>query len=102
MVAYVVRRLFYALITFIGITLATFVLIHSVPGDPISFFAGSRGMHASGEVLESIRHEFFLDRPLPEQYARWVRGAITFDFGRSFVDRLPVTQRVLQKLPNTL
>ena len=47
MVAYVVRRLVYALITFFGITVATFALIHSVPGDPVSFFAGSAGIHAS-------------------------------------------------------
>jgi peptide/nickel transport system permease protein len=102
MLAYVIRRLVYALITFFGITVATFVLIHSVPGDPISFFAGSAGMHASPEVLDSIRREFLLDRPVHEQYGRWLRGAVSFDFGRSMVDRLPVTDRVLRKLPNTL
>jgi peptide/nickel transport system permease protein len=102
MLAYTSRRLLYALITFFGITVATFALIHSVPGDPISFFAGSAGLHASPAVLEKIRQEHRLDRPLPEQYAHWLAGAVKLDFGSSIIDRRPVRSRIFAKLPNTL
>ncbi len=98
---WLIRRLVYALLTFLGITLATFVLIHSVPGDPVSFYAGVSGNRASPRVLEAIRHEHHLDRPLPEQYLHWLRGIVTLDFGRSIRDRRPVIDRVLEKLPNT-
>jgi peptide/nickel transport system permease protein len=102
MTTYIVRRLLYAVLTFFGITVATFVLIHSVPGDPISFFIGRAGQHTiPAAVLDSIRKEFHLDEPLPVQYLHWVRAAVTLDFGDSIVDRRPVRDRVLEKLPNT-
>jgi len=40
MLAYIGRRLLYALLTFIGITIATFALIHVAPGDPIQYYVG--------------------------------------------------------------
>ncbi|HYO75935.1 MAG TPA: ABC transporter permease [Thermoanaerobaculia bacterium] len=102
MTVYIVRRLAYAVLTFFGITVATFVLIHSVPGDPISFFIGRAGMKTiPPETLDVIRKEFHLDEPLPVQYLYWVRGAIVFDFGTSIDDRRPVRERILEKLPNT-
>ena len=103
MIAYVIRRLFYALITFIGITIATFALIHSVPGDPVSFFIGKVPTARVPEaVLQAIRHEHYLDRPLLEQYGRWLQSAVTLDFGRSITDRTPVNDLIARKLPNTL
>jgi len=44
MASYVARRLLYALLTFFGITIAVFALVHSVPGDPISFYIGTHGV----------------------------------------------------------
>jgi peptide/nickel transport system permease protein len=102
MTSYIIRRLLYAILTFLGITIATFTLIHSVPGDPVSFFVGRANLHMlSPAVAASIRREFHLDRPLPEQYLYWLRGAVTFDFGRSTIDRRPVRERILEKLPAT-
>ena len=102
MTTYLVRRLLYALLTFLGITIATFALIHSVPGDPITFYAGRggmRGIHPA--TAAALRREFHLDRPLPVQYVYWVRSAVTFDFGHSVIDRRPVRTVIAEKLPNT-
>lgn len=52
--------------------------------------------------MASLRAEFHLDRPLPEQYLHWLRGVVTFDFGHSVIDRRPVRAVVLDKLPATL
>jgi peptide/nickel transport system permease protein len=102
MTSYIVRRLLYAVLTFFGITIATFALIHAVPGDPISFFIGRANLHVlPPETVASIRKEFHLDRPLPEQYLYWLGGAVKFDFGRSVIDRRPVRERILEKLPAT-
>jgi peptide/nickel transport system permease protein len=103
MTAYLVRRFLYALLTFLGITVATFALIHSVPGDPVSFYAGRGGIKSlPPHVIESIRREFHLDRPLPEQYLHWLRGVVTFEFGHSVIDRRPVRTVVFEKLPATV
>ena len=100
--AYLVRRFLYAILTFFGITVATFTLIHSVPGDPISFYVGNANSRTIPKAtLDAIRREYHLDEPLPKQYLYWLRGAVTFDFGRSVLDRRPVTERILEKLPNT-
>lgn len=102
MTTYLVRRLLYGALTFLGITVATFALIHSVPGDPTSFYVGRAGTHSvPPELLAAVRHEFHLDRPLHEQYFFWLRGALTFDFGRSIVERRTVREVVLEKIPNT-
>ena len=102
MYGYVVRRLVYALLTLIGVTIAAFALIHSVPGDPVTFYAGVAGPHVSQQVLEEIRHRHHLDEPLTVQFAYWFRDVIRLDFGRSIVDRRPVTERIFEKLPRTL
>lgn len=99
---YIVRRLLYALLTFIGITIATFVLIHSVPGDPVTFYAGISGINVSQEALDAIRQEYRLDQPLWRQYLHWFRGVLSLDFGRSIIGRRPVAEHILDKLPNTL
>jgi len=102
MTSYVVRRFCYAILTFLGITVATFALIHSVPGDPISFYAGRGGIKSlSPEMVAALRAEFHLDRPLPVQYLHWLHGIVTFDFGHSVIDRRPVRTVVLEKLPAT-
>jgi peptide/nickel transport system permease protein len=103
MISFSIRRLAYALLTFFGITIATFTLIHAVPGDPISFFIGRAGLRTiPADTLAIIRAEFHLDEPLPQQYLHWLRGAVTLDFGKSIVDRRPVSERILEKLPATL
>ena len=103
MTSYVIRRLFYALLTFFGITVATFTLIHSVPGDPIAFFIGRAGIgNIPPEVLGQIRHEYHLDQPLPKQYLYWLGNAARLDFGRSIAARRPVRELIFEKLPNTV
>ena len=100
---YLIRRLGYAILTFFGITAVTFALIHSVPGDPITFYIARAGVHTiPPDVLDGIRREYHLDEPLPIQYLHWVRGVVTLDFGRSIVERRPVREQVFEKLPNTV
>lgn len=101
MFSYVARRLIYALITFFGITLATFTLVHAVPGDPITFYVSQHGFRVSRAALEAIRREYHLDQPLVAQYGWWLRDILTLDLGRSILDHRPVSDRILEKLPNT-
>jgi len=100
MTVFIARRLLYAVLTFFGITVATFALIHAVPGDPTTFYL-MEARSVSPELIKAVRHEQHLDEPIPVQYVYWLRNALTLDFGRSAVDRVPVRDRILQKLPNT-
>src|SRR5436305_5131832 len=102
MLTYVVRRLLYGVLTFFGITVAIFVLVHSVPGDPISFYVGSHGASSlSHAVLDEIRHAHHLDEPLLRQYGLWLRGMPTLGFGTLFIDHRPVPERIAERLLHT-
>lgn len=102
MSAYLARRVAYAVLTFFGITIVTFTLIHSVPGDPVTFYIGKSGTHGVGaSIIQAIRHEYHLDEPLVAQYGWWLRGIFTLDFGPSVIDHRPAMDRILEKLPNT-
>lgn len=103
MTAYIARRALYAVLTFGGITVATFALIHAVPGDPVSFYVGRAGIGSVSQAsLDAVRREYHLDEPLPVQYLHWLRSAAVLDFGRSIVHRRAVREIVVEKLPNTL
>jgi peptide/nickel transport system permease protein len=62
------------------VSIATFVLIHLVPGDPARL---NLRLSATPEQVEKRRVELGLDQPLPTQYWNFVSGAATLDFGRS-------------------
>ncbi len=63
MTTFIVRRLCYAILTFFGITVATFALVHIVPGDPIVFFIGTRRDRIAipPAMVAHMRAEFHLD-----------------------------------------
>ncbi len=94
---YVARRLLWMVPTFLGITLVTFALLRAAPGEP-----SIDGETALGrEALEDWRKERALDRPLLEQYARWLGQVVTLDFGRSTRDLVPVRRKLADALPTT-
>jgi peptide/nickel transport system permease protein len=99
--SYLIRRLAYAVLTFFGITVAVFALIHVVPGDPIALFIGVRGVQVPAAIVEHVRHEHHLDEPLLAQYGWWLRGIVTLDLGRSIFSGQPVVARIAEKMPNT-
>src|SRR5256712_6914753 len=84
---YVLRRVLYALPTLLGVTLAVFLLVRLIPGDPGRIIAGLLG--SDGDV-QRLRIELGLARPLPEQYVRFLASVLSGDFGLSAVTRTPV------------
>jgi peptide/nickel transport system permease protein len=95
------QRLALLPLTLVGITLATFLLLHLAPGDPATVRAGS-GRGVTPESVAALRAEYGLDRPLAVRYVEWAARSLRFDFGRSFVDGRPVRARIAEALPVTL
>ena len=81
-------RLLHTLPVIVGITLTAFVLIHAVPGDPIRIMLGGK---ATQEHIDEVEHRLGIDRPLPEQYLRFVGGLPQGDLGTSIILRRPVS-----------
>ena len=101
MLTYVVRRLLYAVLTFFGISVAVFALVHSVPGDPTYFFLGHSPTGVPQSVIAAIKHQHHLDEPLLSQYRWWLGNLLTLDLGTSITERRPVLELILEKLPRT-
>jgi peptide/nickel transport system permease protein len=53
-------------------------------------------------MIQKIREQWHLDKPVPVQYLLWVGDALTLDFGRSFKDNGPVTDKIVERIPITL
>lgn len=103
MLGFVARRALLAIPTLIGITIVVFVLIRSVPGDPLSYYLSQLGpVSADPEAIERLRTEFGLDGTVASQYQHWLRGVVTLDLGLSLVDRRPVLEKIGEKLPATI
>ncbi|MFI0774918.1 ABC transporter permease [Streptomyces sp. NPDC021212] len=96
---YVARRLLQMIPVFIGTTLLIFLMVYSLPGDPIKALFGSRA--ADPATVERLRHQFGLDRPLLTQYWDYLTGLFQGDFGQSFTGR-PVSELMADAFPVTI
>ena len=94
----VAARLGQALVVVWVVATMAFVLIHAAPGDPFSFDAPN----VTPAVRAHWRAQFGYDRPLPEQYARWLGNLARGDLGYSTSLHEPVGDAVRDALPRTL
>ena len=86
MLAYIIRRLFLAVPTLIGITLITFLLLNVV-GDPAISQAGEK---ASAETILRTRKKLGLDKSKSAQYVDFLKQSVTLDLGESWSKKRPV------------
>ncbi len=99
MALYFLKRIFLFIPTLLGITLITFILMQSLPGDPAAGMAGER---ATPETVARIRTELGQDRPLPLQYVGYLKLLATGELGRSYYTNRKIADDLIQKFPNTL
>lgn len=97
--AWLLRRIAAGIaIVFAAVSLS-FVAIHLAPGRP---FLPPDERPMDPAVLERLRRSYGLDRPLPEQYLRYLVQLAHGELGESFSKRLPVSQLIAAAVPNTL
>ena len=99
MLRFLLSRLGQSVFILIGVTVITFALAFLVPADPVRMIAGRS---ASPATVENIRHQLGLDRPVPEQYVRYVTRLVHGDLGRSYMQRTQVSTLIASRLPATL
>ncbi len=96
---YILNRIFLFIPTLFGITLITFILMQSLPGDPVQGMAGER---ANPETLARIRAELGSDKPLPVQFIGYLKLIASGELGRSYYTNRRINDDLMQKFPNTL
>jgi peptide/nickel transport system permease protein len=101
MLSFIGQRFVKGVIVLFAIIVLNFFLIRLAPGDPAMVMAGEAG--ASDQIfVAQLREKFGLDRPLPEQLFRYVKGIASFDLGFSFRQQMPVSKLIMDRLPATL
>ena len=100
MIRLLARRLALVIPTFLGVTLLGFVLIRSIPGDPVEVRVGERGI--TPERLAYFRHELGLDQPLWKQFLDYQGQLLQGDLGRSVVTQERVWTEFKTFFPATL
>lgn len=122
MTAYFVRRFLLIIPTFLGITLAVFVVMHFVPGGPVerqimrlqmaamtegggggggaATMAGSQGASSlPTEAVEEIKRYYGFDKPVHIRYVQWLWKVLHLDLGRSYVYQDPVWDVIKSRFP---
>ncbi|GAB2726817.1 ABC transporter permease [Halomonas garicola] len=98
MIAFLIKRLFHALLVMFVISIIAFAIQDNL-GDPIQQLVGQSVPESEREAL---REEFGLNDPFITQYLRFAGNALQFDFGYSYVFNQPTTQVIARHLPATL
>jgi peptide/nickel transport system permease protein len=105
MKTYIIQRLLQAIIVLIMVTLIVFFVMRLLPGDPlIIYVAMTAEVEAMPpEMLDQLRKEFGLDKPIIVQYFNWIKGIVLhLDFGTSIFYREKVSTLMLERFPVTL
>ena len=114
--AYFLRRLLLVIPTFIGITLAVFVIMHFVPGGPVerqilqyrmammteggvSGGAGAFAVSLPQDAIDEIRRFYGFDKPVHVRYGQWLWNVMRLDLGNSYIYQEPVWDVIKSRFP---
>ncbi len=99
MLRYFLKRLAGMVPTLAIVALLVFLFVHMLPGDPARLAAGPE---ANEETVELVRKDLGLDRPMPEQFVRFITGVVQGDFGKSIRTKRPVAEEIAERFGPTL
>jgi peptide/nickel transport system permease protein len=99
MLKYIVKRLILFVIVIFGVVTVTFFLSHVIPSDPVGAILGE---NAPQELVEKIERQLGLDLPLGQQYTRYIKGLINWNFGISLRTQKQVSEDMRVYFPATI
>lgn len=106
---YLLKRFLFLIMTLWGITVISFVMLQLAPGSPIEMKmlqdrGGGLGEKSlvSEEVVQRLRKQYHLDKPIHIRYGLWLKDIVQLDFGKSFTDHRPVIEKIKERLPVSL
>lgn len=110
MFRYLLRRFLLIIPTLIGITIVCFLITRMLPGGPVGqaiqkMIEGSKGMlsrSVESKEVERLQKIYGFDKPVVEQYFRWVSRIVVGDFGDSFRTHRPVLSEIARRIPVSL
>jgi peptide/nickel transport system permease protein len=101
MLRYALQRLLHSIPVIVLMSMIVFSMILLIPGDPVQVYLGP-GSSADPHAVQLVRHELWLDRPIPLQYFHWVDRLVHGDLGESVSTQQPVLHTLINRLPITI
>jgi ABC-type dipeptide/oligopeptide/nickel transport system permease component len=101
MTSYLTSRAAALVVTLLGLSVITFVVMNLIPGGPFAALDGGAVSYLSPETVQQLRRQYGLDKPLWEQYFLYVWNYIHGDLGRSIVRNEEVTRIIKAALPTS-
>ncbi|GKV82419.1 glutathione ABC transporter permease [Pectobacterium versatile] len=98
MLNYFIKRLLGLIPTLLIVMVLVFLFVHLLPGDPARLAAGRE---ADAAVIEMVRQDLGLDKPLPHQFWHFFTNVLQGDFGTSIVSKRPVTEEIAMRFMPT-
>src|SRR3954447_10191144 len=92
-------RLSGLLLTLLIISLAIFVILEVLPGDPAAIMLGTS---SQPDTLAALRHQMGLDQPALVRYLAWIGGILIGNFGLSYSYGVPVAELIRDRLTVTV
>ncbi|MEH5097180.1 glutathione ABC transporter permease GsiC [Atlantibacter hermannii] len=99
MFSYVIKRLLGLIPTLFIVAVLVFLFVHLLPGDPARLIAGPE---ADAQVIDMVRSQLGLDKPLWSQFLHYMGNVLQGDFGDSLVSRRPVSEEIASRFMPTL
>ena len=100
MLKYIFKRILMMIPVLLGVLFLVFTMNEISPGDPAAMIAGDA---ASVEVVEQIREELGLNKPLPVRFFNYTKNLVLHgDLGTSYKTKRPVLDEVMDRLPTTI
>lgn len=97
---YILKRLLETIPLIFGIIVITFLIIHMAPGDPTYLLVGEGAV--TEEYIQKVREDFGIDKPIYVQLITYIRKVFSGQLGYSFINRQPVLNLIISRIPNTL
>lgn len=83
------------------VSVIIFIVVRLLPSDPVITRLGAVAANTSEDLVEQLRSELGLDKPIYVQYLEWIGGIFQGDFGLSFGSQYPVSSLIAERLPAT-
>lgn len=96
---FVLRRIGTSLFVLIGVTVITFLIARVVPTNPAALYIGPKARQAD---IDRVTKQLGLDKPLPVQYAVYMKELLHGDLGTSISTKRPITRELSDRIPATL
>jgi len=101
MLTYIIRRVLQAIPVLWVVVIIVFLLLRLSPGDPATAMLGNIP-GVTKEIIDQVRSELGVDKPLVVQYVNWQIDLFKGDFGQSYYNKVSVTTLIAQRLPKSM